>query len=339
MFASAHQFEKLVRKILEANQFQVQEGLPGKRDDGFDYLAGKDNETWAIEVKFYRTARAQVSLLESASTRLASRGINAGALKGMLVVSCQLPLALRFTLEEKFSISYVDRTDLLNWAAKAPALVDELNSLLESDPSSTPEAPARAEEPTLASKRLPLDVPLEDTQGTKLCQELIDLKRGKSTWTKYESLCDRILHYLFPNDLQGWHKQKRTDDGLNRFDYVCRIRPTTDFWRFLLDHLHSRYVLFEFKNYTGRIKQGQILTTEKYLLERGLRRVAIIISRAGAEADAIKMAQGAMREQGKLMLIIDDREVCEMLHMKERGEDPTDRLFEIADNFLLALPR
>jgi hypothetical protein len=152
-------------------------------------------------------------------------------------------------------------------------------------------------------------------------------------------LCDRILQYLFPYDLHGWHKQKRTDDGLNRFDYVCRIRPTTDFWRFILDHLHSRYVLFEFKNYTGKIKQGQILTTEKYLLERGLRRVAIVISRAGAEDDAIKMTQGPMREQGKLMLIIDDDRLCEMLHMKERGDDPTDCLFEIADNFLLTLPR
>ena len=46
-----------------------------------------------------------------------------------------------------------------------------------------------------------------------------------------------------------------------------------------------------------------------------------------------------MRDQGKLMLIIDDQQVCKMLHMKERGEDPTDLLFEIADDFLLALPR
>lgn len=339
MFTSALQFEELTRRILEANHFQVKERLPDSPDVGFDFLADKDNETWAIEVKFYRTARAQVSLLESASTLLASRGIIADACKGMLVVSCQLPPTLRIALQDRFSINYVDRADLLNWAAKEPALIDELNSLLEPDPGSTPESPTRAAEHTLANRRLPLAAPHEDTQGTTLCKELKDLKRGKTTWPKYENLCDRILRYLFPNDLQGWHKQKRTDDGLNRFDYVCRIRPTTDFWRFLLDNLDSRYVLFEFKNYSGRIKQGQILTTEKYLLERGLRRVAIIISRAGAEEDALKMTQGAMREQGKLMLIIDDENVCEMLHMKERGEDPTDRLFEIADNFLITLPR
>ena len=51
------------------------------------------------------------------------------------------------------------------------------------------------------------------------------------------------------------------------------------------------------------------------------------------------MTQGAMREHGKLMLVVDDEQVCEMLHMKERGEDPSDLLFELADEFLLALPR
>jgi hypothetical protein len=89
----------------------------------------------------------------------------------------------------------------------------------------------------------------------------------------------------------------------------------------------------------GQIKQGQVLTTEKYLFARGLRRAAIILSRKGADRGAIAMMQGAMREQGKLMLVLSDDDVCEMLHMKERGEDPSDYLFGLADDFLLSLPR
>jgi hypothetical protein len=172
-----------------------------------------------------------------------------------------------------------------------------------------------------------------------LCQELRSIRKGKEEWARYERICERILKYLFPNDLYGWHSQKRTDDGLNRFDFICRLRPTTEFWKFAIDHLNSRYVLFEFKNYTGKIKQGQILTTEKYLLERGLRRVAIILTRVGADPGAVASIQGAMREHGKLMLVVGDEDICSMLHMKERGEDPTDRLFDMADNFLLSLPR
>lgn len=333
------QFEDLVHRILKVNGFHVSIHSP-RGDKGFDFLAEYADETWAIEVKYYRTARAQPALIDAAAARVASNGINSQASKGMLVVSCFLTPELRLVLEEKFSITFVDQVDLRIWCATRPDLAEELDALLEANPSEPQAIHAARANPTSGSKPIK-DVPhrSRDTKGTELCHELKGIKRGKVSWAQYEKICERILKYLFPNDLHGWHSQKRTDDGLNRYDYVCRVRPTTEFWKFVIDHLDSRYVLFEFKNYSGKIKQGQILTTEKYLLERGLRRMAIIMTRVGAEPHAVAMTQGAMREHGKLMLIVDDEKVCEMLHMKERGEDPTDCLFEIADNFLLTLPR
>lgn len=331
-------FEDLVCRILAANNFEVKaNSRRGNR--GFDLLGTLGNEQWAIEVKYYRTARAQPSLIEAAATRLVNNGKAAEVLKGMLVVSCILPVGLREELERKFSVAFVDRVDLWNWVAAFPELAEELDALIESDPSQPPPRQKRVDPLQKSQALRKVSVRPQDTRGTELCQELKSIKRGKKEWAQYERACASILKYLFPNDLHGWHSQKRTDDGLNRFDFVCRVRPTTEFWKFVIDHLDSRYVLFEFKNYSGRIKQGQILTTEKYLLERGLRRMAFILTRAGAEPQAIAMTQGAMREQGKLMLIINDDQVCEMLHMKERGEDPTDYLFELADNFLLSLPR
>lgn len=332
-------FEDLVRRILEANSFDVT--LHSSRgDQGFDLLANFFNETWAIEVKHYRTARAQPALIDAAAARVVRNGVQSLAQKGMLVVSCLLPIELRSALGEKYGITFFDRFDLRSLCAAHPDLAEELDALLEvnpSEPSAT--LPAR-DSPTAKSKPFKDELPeTYDTIGTGLCQELKSIKKGKASWAQYEKLCEKILKYLFPNDLYGWHFQIRTDDGLNRYDYICRVRPTTEFWKFVIDHLNSRYVLFEFKNYSGKIKQGQILTTEKYLLERGLRRVAMIMTRMGADAHAILMTQGAMREHGKLILIVDDEKVCDMLQMKERGEDPTDYLFEMADNFLLALPR
>jgi hypothetical protein len=338
-FATWQLFEDLVSRILEANNFLITtHNLRGDR--GFDLLGNYGSESWAIEVKYYRTARAQPSLIDAAAARVASNGIAANAQKGMLVVSCFLPVELRAALEQKFSITFVDQVDLRIWCASRPDLAEELDALLEVSPSEPQATHATRNEPMRRSKPLGGVPPKDhDTKGTELCQELKRISKGKASWAQYEKVCEKILKYLFPNDLHGWHSQKRTDDGLNRYDYVCRVRPTTEFWKFVIDHLDSRYVLFEFKNYSGKIKQGQILTTEKYLLERGLRRMAIIMTRVGAEPHAVAMTQGAMREQGKLMLIVNDEKVCEMLHMKERGEDPTDCLFEIADNFLLTLPR
>lgn len=333
--ATGIRFEALVRRILVANEFTVQQ-LSART---FDFIAQLGNEEWAVEVKYYRTARAQISLIEAAAAQLVSRAINASAWKGMLVVSCSIPPGAREELERLYSVLFVDRADLVIWASKVPELLDELSALLDSDSSAESPSHGRPPSAIASSRRLPTSSPPKSTEGTDLCNELHSMKPGLKNWSAYEKLCDRILRYLFPNDLYGWHKQARTEDGFSRFDYVCRIQSATEFWRLLIDHLNSRYVIFEFKNYKGKIKQGQVLTTEKYLLEKGLRRAAILITRNGADKGAYAMIQGAMREHGKLMLVVDDEKVCKMLHMKENGEDPTDLLFDEVDDFLIKLPR
>jgi len=324
---------------LESQGFRIQRIDMQAQDTGFDLLARRADAVWAVEVKYYRTRREQASLLEAAARGLLTSSLKAGVRKAMLVVSCSLSLPLRAAIQERYGLTIHDRADLTEWAAKAPPLLDELEALLEIESPAPIDGQSRPKAPTAEEKDLPNEAPPEDHLGMNLCQRLRALKSGRSTWAAYERLCAEILRYLFPRDLLGWRKQQRTDDDLNRFDYVCRIKPTTDFWRFLIDHLNSRYVLFEFKNYAGQIKQGQILTTEKYLLERGLRRVAIIVTRKGAHRSAVSMVQGAMRENGKLMLVLDDHNLCKMLYMRQRGEDPSDLLFDLTDEFLLALPR
>ncbi|MCB1098925.1 MAG: restriction endonuclease [Verrucomicrobiae bacterium] len=337
---AAFEFEDLVADLLKANGFEIVRQPTTGADQGFDLTAFLAGVSWAVELKFYRTRRAQISLIRAAAARLSRLIQNDRVrLRGMLVVSSDLLPEHRLQLEQEYGIVFVDRTDLYAWCGNAPQLLDRLSALLDEETPSDDRSRGRAVSELPDTDTEPVSQPEVDTTGTDLCTELKALKKGKIAWKNYEALCDRILRYLFPADLHGWHTQKRTDDGLNRFDYICRIKQSTEFWRFLTEDLDSRYVLFEFKNYAGFIKQGQILTTEKYLLERALRRVAIIFSRKGAHKNAIKMAQGAMRESGKLLLVLDDENVCEMLHSKERGEDPSDLLFEWADEFLMSLPR
>lgn len=333
------QFERLTQRILELHEFKIRK-YEVRGDAGYDLEATLGSDRWAIEVKFYRTSRAQTALIEAAATRLMRNAGISETTKGMLVVSCILPTELRQVLEGIFSVTFIDRIDLKSLASTSPKLVEELEALLETEVSSVFELYQLRKDPLSHARPLnALPAPPAESQGTTLCTELREVEKGKKGWKVYEATCEKVLRYLFPSDLYGWHPQKRTDDGLNRYDFVCRVRPTTEFWRFVIEHLDSRYVLFEFKNYSGKIKQGQILTTEKYLLQRGLRRVAVIFSRSGADSHAIAMAQGAMREQGKLMLILDDDAICQMLHMKESGSDPSDCLFDLADEFLLRLPR
>lgn len=335
MESNAKEFERLIVELLEANQFKI--SSPRNSSSGFSFEAQLGKTRWAVEVKYYRTRRAQPSLIEKAAAALLQSARAANYTKAMLVLSCRLDPDLRESLENRFNILFVDRIDISMWARQAIHLVDPLASLLEEMPESDRfQSKDIDQEISIQENNIELAV---SSEGASLCRELRSLGVGNKHWSQYEDLCVRIIRYLFPNDLSGWQKQKRSDDTLNRYDLICRLSPTTEFWRFVDARLSSRYVLFEFKNYRGRIKQGQVLSTEKYLLPLALRRFGIILTRKGADKNAHKAAAGAMRESGKMMLILDDDDLCNLLHAKDKGDDPSDILFLVADEFLMTMNR
>lgn len=353
LIQAGRNFEKFVEKLLRYRGFTVYK----TQSSPVDFQVQSDQYIWAVEVKYYKTQRAQLKLLSNAAKQIRLARDKDPTLSGMLIASCIITNEQRLHLGRTYDLTIVDRQMLLHFASSSPQLTEELYAILEIDPNDIStsieefysntdkldilQQPETDNQVETASRTNPEQAESEiaDTVGTELCKELGALSAGKAQWSEFETLCEKVLKYLFADHLAGWSKQHRTDDELNRFDYVCRIKPSTDFWNFILQQMHSRYIIFEFKNYENPIKQGQVLTTEKYLLEKGLRRVAIMLTRKGPHANALKMAQGAMRESGKLILILNDEQICQMLTMKEKGSDPTDLLFEITDNFLLSLPR
>ena len=128
-FQPWQQFEDLVRQILEANGFNVVLHSP-RGDPGYDFRASRGDEGWAVEVKYYRTNRAQPRLLEAAAARVAHRRSGAQELRGMLVVSCVIPPPMRMALEQQFGVTFIDRLDLDALASKDPLLTGEVQALL-----------------------------------------------------------------------------------------------------------------------------------------------------------------------------------------------------------------
>ena len=84
----------------------------------------------------------------------------------------------------------------------------------------------------------------------------------------------------------------------------------------------------------------ELYTTEKYLYEKALRRVAIIISRKGADENALAAVRGSLRESGKLILCLSDRDILELMEIKERNEQPTEAfLGAMLDDLLIHLEK
>ena len=173
-------------------------------------------------------------------------------------------------------------------------------------------------------------------------RQLDALGTGRESFLKYEKLCVSILKYILGEYLALWEQQKTTEEDLYRFDMCCKIKNgvTQDFFDTICNYFSTKYIVFEFKNYEKLITQREIYTTEKYLYEKALRKVAIIISRNGADKHAEMAARGSLRESGKLIICLSDEDMKAMLQIKKEGEKTTGGYLEdILDDMLMRLEK
>jgi hypothetical protein len=63
------------------------------------------------------------------------------------------------------------------------------------------------------------------------------------------------------------------------------------------------------------------------LYTTALRSVAIIIARNGSSTRARSAATGALKETGKLILIISLHELCQMFNARDSGQDATAMMY------------
>lgn len=177
-------------------------------------------------------------------------------------------------------------------------------------------------------------------KGQELFKKIKKTNAGKPDWNKFEELCCEAIKLLFGKELQSWSKQNRTEDGLHRMDLIGRINVNSNsFWSVIEYDFRTRYVVFEAKNYTNEIKQGEIYTTEKYLFTKALRSVAIIIARNGFDDGAKRAAIGSLREQGKLILLLTMKDLGLMLQRYDQGDAPENLLYDKMDELLMSVGR
>lgn len=187
----------------------------------------------------------------------------------------------------------------------------------------------------------PLQKEAYESVTLKFAQQLekCDFGRENQTWRKYEKICTEILLYLFDTEFSQISEQHRTNGDMFRMDLLCAVKGTTEFWKFLIQFYHTKFVVFEYKNYSKPISQNLIYITEKYLFPIALRNVAFIISRKGFDDSAEKAALGCLRENGKLIISLTDEDLIKMVNKKEVGEEPSDYLLNKVENLLMAVSK
>lgn len=196
----------------------------------------------------------------------------------------------------------------------------------------------RGDSPSTASTTVDSSQP-PVSRGEELCSRFQDIPKGGAGAIEFERICTESIKHLFGDQFGSWHEQDASEGGFHRRDFLVRLRPKHDFWTSLAHDFRTRYIVFEFKNDEEAISQDQIYSTEKYLFTTALRSVAFIVARCGADKGAYRAASGALRETGKLIMILDQNDLCEMLRASDRVGDPEILLHERLDQILTKMLR
>ncbi len=317
-------------------------------DVGYDFeINAEGHITAVVEIKLYRTILVSNSVLLKTVAALDFARRSANAEYCILVLGNKTNLSARDAIKTGFpNVVLYDVDTVAFLATQYINLMEELDSILQdtfvlsSLPKLTPEeVDIQKDISTARNNPSKANTYHQEERGKKLCEEIKGIPTGRKSAKKFEDAVVNALEYLFKKDLRGWSTQHKTDSGISYYDAIARVASNHDFWNLLATQFNSRYVIFEFKNYKLKIKQGQIYTTEKYLYKPALRATAIIISRTGPDKNALAACRGAIREHGKLIINLTVDDLCNMLHAKDRNEEYNDQLIDIVDNLLMSLER
>jgi hypothetical protein len=158
-----------------------------------------------------------------------------------------------------------------------------------------------------------------------MIQRLQTCPPGHAGWSEFENVAIEILEYLFVPPLQPPNIQARSFSGIDRRDAIFANREDNgdSIWAKIRRELSARMILFEFKNYdTSEIGKEEVIQTRSYL-RNPMGKLAIICSNKLPNEQAHIKRNTIYSDDGVVILFLIKEKLIEMLHIKERGEDPS----------------
>ena len=159
------------------------------------------------------------------------------------------------------------------------------------------------------------------------------LKPGTKDASKYQRTVLEILNFLFSPELIDGELEVSTVEGTERRDIIFTNDSDLTFWSYLR-HEHSAFVImFEVKN-SKDLNNFYLNQVATYLDDR-LGRLGFIVTRYTPEEAQQKKAFSIYNGSTprKIILILTDTDMCQMLDMKCQGQDPMRYVQKMYRNF------
>lgn len=306
----------------EANYEIISKNDAATRTEPNMYIQ-KDNIKYAVEVRS-KITNNMISMLEEIKMKDPQYTV-------LFLIFDYIEESRKEKVKEKYQIEILDISNIIYIIQNNEQLTKELKEILDYSISGIEKVKPSIE----------ISVPQAIIEESKsLGEELKSINPGKEQWGEYQNFCVKMLKNIFNDDLDSWEEQAKTDLNSNIFDLIARIKyrkkdEYEDFFHMIENMYSSKYIIFEFKNYTDKISDRDILQTSKYLHKAGLRRVAIILTRKGADESAKKMIRSVLRESGKVVLVLNDNDVNNMIKLFEEKDINASVVFQQKINDLL----
>ena len=308
-----------------------------------DIIAEKDSKHFMFEIKVYHSLHNQFSILDNAIKQVfyyksvIERVEKDKNFSFVAIMLCEVDKQLKQNMFELHNIIIWDIANLVYFCSDDK----ELSELLK---KCTPYSIAKIkgeQSINLAANAVKHSADMNEGYLEKFQKRLERCKPGKSDKSdkEYESICTDIVKYLFEAEFSQISEQHTTNDDMFRMDLLCSLKGSTEFWKFLIHFYGTKFVVFEYKNYSKKISQNLIYTTGKYLFPAVLRNVAFIVSRAGFDDNAEKAAIGYIKEEKKLIISLTDEDLVLMIAKKDKGEEPSDYLLSKIEKLLMSVSK
>lgn len=317
------EFEMLCARLLMGSGYTLQRQGARSQDIGVDFtFTDPSGEIWVAEVKHFIRPRTGTTVLRQAAVQLNSAKQLTGAAKGLLIVSMLLPQNLKDDIEAREGITIWDSSRLNELLANRPDVEQDFLLLLDAQ----------------AVARRGLEQPEQlDPRAQELIARLEAMPPGRETFRKYEDLCVEILNYAFFPQLGVPSVQSRSEDGLDIRDAVFPISGDQAFWQEIKRICSTRFMVAEFKNYSDSVRQREVESIQQYLYSKAMRMFGVLCSRSQPSESALLARRRAWVEADKLILLLSDEELKDLVRAKSYGEKPTDVLDAQLGEFFLRL--
>ena len=143
---------------------------------------------------------------------------------------------------------------------------------------------------------------------------------SKNKWKKFEKFTEKFVEFYFRGYIGRINSQLRTEYGIHRYDAIAPIsieKKDSYFLEIVINCFNCRYIVFEAKSYNKKISQSEIWRTSKYLHKAALRSVAIVVTNSKCDRHCKIVRYGLLREQGKLIIVLDGNDIREILEGPE----------------------